>query len=114
MEELTEAGVYDVMPEVIAWNSVIGAIGHSDDPTPAQRAQAMLDRMQKFYPVKGNGRLSRPVGITYSYVIEAWLKRNDEKGKFLDKLFTILVKSDDSLADPMWDVIKAYRNDDDD
>ena len=76
MKELTEAGVYDVVPDVIAWNSVIGAIAHSDDPTPAQQAQAMVDRMQNFYPaVKGNGRLLRPVGITYSYVIEAWLKR---------------------------------------
>ena len=56
----------DVVPDVIAWNSVIGAIAHSDDPTPAQRAQAMLDRMQNLYPVKGNGRLSRPVGIAYS------------------------------------------------
>ena len=128
MEELTEAGVYDVMPDVIAWNTAIGAIAHSDDPTAAERAQAMLDRMQDLYSIKGSNsnnntnneqhRLLRPDGITYSYVIEAWLKRNDEKGtvmanKLLDKFFT-MVKSDDSLADPVWDVINTYRDDDDD
>ena len=120
MEELTEAGVYDVMPDVIAWNTAIGAIAHSHDPTAAERAQAMLDRMQDLYATKGGKDIAylRPDGITYSYVIEAWLKRNDEKGtimanKLLDKFFT-MVKSDDSLADPVWDVIKAYRNDDDD
>ncbi|KAI2512623.1 hypothetical protein MHU86_1842 [Fragilaria crotonensis] len=120
MEELTEAGVYDVMPDVIAWNTAIGAIAHSHDPTAAERAQAMLDRMQDLYATKGGKDISylRPDGITYSYVIEAWLKRNDEKGtimanKLLDKFFT-MVKSDDSLADPVWDVVKAYRNDVDD
>ena len=117
MEELTEAGVYDVMPDVIAWNTAIGAIAHcSQDPTAAERAQAMLDRMQDLYTT-GKDAVLKPDGITYSYVIEAWLKRNDEKGtimanKLLDKFFT-MVKRDDSLADPVWNVIKAYRNDND-
>jgi len=31
--------------------------------------------------------------------------------KLLDEFFT-MVKSDDSSADPVWDVIKAYRTDD--
>ena len=121
MEELTNAGVYDVMPDVIAWNTAIGAIAHSHDPTAAERAQAMLDRMEDLYIKNkksvGGGKdvvLVRPDGITYSYVMEAWLKRNDEKGcimakKLLDKFFS-KVKKTDSSADPVWNVIKAYRN----
>lgn len=159
MEELTEAGVYDVMPDVIAWNTAIGAIAHSDDPTAAERAQTLLDRMEDLYSIhatkiaaatansslsaatpsfagsskkKGNNKSNnykgkkfssfgvvRPDGITYSYVMEAWLRRNDEKGtvmanKLVDKFFT-LVKTDDCLVtEPVLEVMKAYRHDDDD
>jgi hypothetical protein len=119
MEELTNAGVYDVMPDLICWNTAIGAIAHSNDPTAAERAQALLDKMEDLFSVN-NEALVRPDGITYSYVIGAWLKRNDDKGtkmanRLLEKFFSLADEDDSTLvAAPVLDVIKEYRGEGED
>jgi len=145
MEELTNAGVYDVMPDVIAWNTAIGAIAKSNDPTAAERAYALFQQMKqatsegqqdnnndeilsrsKRSTTNQISRSVRPDGITYAYVIEAWLKRNDKKGtdmaqQLLDEFYSILQeqkkkgnRSNPSSSrllkpDPVWNVIQAYQ-----
>jgi hypothetical protein len=76
MEYLASKGRYEVTPDVVSYNCVIGAVvDDSNSEFAADRAQALLDRMEE--------RNVRPDGRTYSPVIEAWLKRNDEKGHAL-------------------------------
>jgi len=50
-------------------------VGDPDAEVPADRAQAILDTMKS--------KSVRPDGRTYSQVIEAWLKCNDDKGRAL-------------------------------
>jgi len=124
MEELTLAGVYDVMPDLIAWNTAIAALaGHNAD-----RAHALFQRMQERHDVN-------PDGMTYSYVIQAWLKRNDERGmqmaqSLLNDYYNNHHYTNDNhhpdkdlTLDPVFHVVHAYqqqqqqrveiRNDDD-
>jgi hypothetical protein len=117
MEDLAASGRFEVTPDVVSYNCVIGAIvddGSSEGA--ADRAQALLDRMEE--------RNIRPDGRTYSPVIEAWLKRNDEKGhalaemmlrQFLEKVETNKKNKkehskDHFYEDAVWDVINAYRS----
>jgi hypothetical protein len=60
----------------------------------------------------------RADGRTYSQIIEAWLRRNDEKGhalaevmlaQFLDKVKTNKASNDYLYEDVVWDVINSYR-----
>ena len=122
MEELSESGRPELTPDVVSYNCAISAIvetrsraGDDDHNGAADRAQALLDRMES--------RHIHPDGRTYSPVIEAWLKRNDEKGhalaemmlqQFLDKVEsrkkrTKPGKNQNLYEDAVWDVINAYR-----
>jgi len=120
MEELSESGRPELTPDVVSYNCVISAIvdggnSNKDDDTVADRAQSILDRMEQ--------RRIRPDGRTYSPVIEAWLRRNDEKGhalaemmlqQFLEKVDLEKRKrkpgKDHNLyEDAVWDVVNAYR-----
>ena len=98
----------------MSYNCAIGAIveDSSDIESAADRAQALLDRMES--------RNIRPDGRTYSPVIEAWLKRNDEKGyalaemmikQFLDKVEANkdFYDGEPLYEDAVWDVVNAYR-----
>ncbi|KAL3918893.1 MAG: hypothetical protein SGILL_004028, partial [Bacillariaceae sp.] len=116
MEEMADCGRQEVRPDVVTYNTVIGAIVEDSSITSsaADRAQALLDRMEE--------RGIRPDGRTYGAVIEAWLRRNDEKGnalaeamfsQFQDILDRKNSKGKWSMAtfyeDAVWDVIKTYR-----
>jgi hypothetical protein len=113
MEYLASEGRYEVTPDVVSYNCVIGAVvDDSNSEFAADRAQALLDRMEE--------RNVRPDGRTYSPVIEAWLKRNDEKGhalaevmlqQFLEKVESNKTqrKKDALYESCVWDVINAYR-----
>lgn len=121
MEELAESGRPELTPDVVSYNCAISAIvENGDDNDVADRAQALLDRMEY--------RRIQPDGRTYSPVIEAWLKRNDEKGhalaemmlqQFLEKVESKKKKSkgghdqQNLYEDVVWDVINAYRKLDD-
>ena len=110
-EDLADSGSLDVTPDVVSYNCVIGAIvNDSNSDGAADRAQALLDRMEE--------RNVEPDGRTYSCVIEAWLKRNDEKGhalaemmlrQFLDKVESTKNTRRQLYEDAVWDVINAYR-----
>ena len=111
MEALAESEpelFHDVTPDVVSYNCAIGAV--VDDP---DRATSLLDRMEE--------RSIQPDGRTYSSVIEAWLKRNDEKGqiladvmlrKFLEHVESTKVSKEFLYEDAVWDVINAYRPND--
>ncbi len=116
MEELAESGRPELTPDVVSYNCAISAIVENGcENDVADRAQALLDRMED--------RRIQPDGRTYSPVIEAWLKRNDEKGhalaemmlqQFLDKVESkkkaTKGRPDQNLyEDTVWDVINAYR-----
>lgn len=115
MEELAEAGRPELTPDVVSYNCAISAIvENGSDNDVADRAQALLDRMED--------RRIQPDGRTYSPVIKAWLQRNDEKGHALAEMmlqqFLEKVESrkknkgaqDQNLyEDAVWDVINAYR-----
>jgi hypothetical protein len=112
MESLADGGRNEVRPNVVSFNTVIGAIveDKESNDSAADRAQAMLDRME------ANG--IRADGRTYSQTIEAWLRRNDEKGhalaevmlaQFLEKVKANKAKNDCLYEDAVWDVINAYR-----
>ena len=135
MEKLADSTpelFHDVSPDVVSYNCAIDAIVHgkrdignsSDSDSEeelslqefhefaADRAQALLDRMEE--------RSVQPDGRTYSSVIEAWLKRNDEKGqiladvllrKFLDHVESTKVSKEFLYEDAVWNVINAYRHD---
>ena len=108
MEELTNDGIYDVMLDVIAWNTAIGTIArcnnNNDDDKcdAAECATKLLRKMQtkaknqalllaqqqsslSLSPTSQNNNndnnmIVYPDGVTHSHVIEAWLKRNDNEG----------------------------------
>jgi hypothetical protein len=113
MENLADSGRYVLTPDVVSYNCVIGAIVDDNNSEGAEdRAQAVLDRMEE--------RNIRPDGRTYSPVIEAWLRRNDDKGhalaemmlkQFLEKVETNKQQHsrDPLYEDAVWDVINAYR-----
>ncbi|KAL3908613.1 MAG: hypothetical protein SGILL_008419, partial [Bacillariaceae sp.] len=116
MEELADGGRHEVRPDVVSYNTVIGAIVEDSSiaDSSADRAQALLDRMEDLG--------IRPDGRTYGSVIEAWLRRNDEKGNALaeamfaqfqdivDRKKAKKKHSKDYLhEDAVWDVINAYR-----
>ena len=112
MEQLSDAGHIDVTPDIVSYNCVIGAIVDNErDDGAADRAQALLDRMEE--------RSVNPDGRTYSCVIKAWLKRNDDKGhalaermlkQFLDKVESNKDSNECFYEDAVWDVINAYRS----
>lgn len=125
MEEMAASGRPELTPDVVSYNCAIAAIvqagAQTDEYDAADRAQALLDRMEE--------RRIQPDGRTYSPVIEAWLKRNDEKGhilaermlqQFFEKVEVTKKRESKSGKDPnlyeeeVWDVINAYRNSDDD
>jgi pentatricopeptide repeat protein len=107
MESLAE-------PDIVSYNCVIGAIVNDENREgAADRAQSLLDRMEE--------RGVNPDGRTYSCVIEAWLKRNDEKGhalaermlqQFLDQVKSNKQSNSNEklYEEEVWDVINAYRN----
>ena len=112
MEDLAAEGRYEVAPDVVSYNTVVGAIVDNGDREAADRAQALLDRME--------AKQIRPDGRTYGPVIEAWLKRKDEKGRTLAELmlqqFLEKVEANKKqhtkekfYEDEVWDVINAYR-----
>jgi hypothetical protein len=117
MEDMAESkGRPEVRPNVVSYNTVIGAIveDSSGSDIAADRAQALLDRMES--------RNVRPDGRSYSPVIEAWLQRNDEKGTRIAEalLCQFLEQAQESKkgkkADSdilyereVWDVVNAYR-----
>lgn len=119
MEELAASGRPELTPDVVSYNCAIAAIvdAGGDHYNAADRAQALLDRMEE--------RRIQPDGRTYSPVIEAWLKRNDEKGhalaemmlqKFLEKVESTKKqqksktgKDPNLYEEEVWDVINAYR-----
>jgi hypothetical protein len=119
MEELAASGRRELTPDVVSYNCAISAIvqngfGGGD---AADRAQALLDRMES--------RNIQPDGRTYSPVIEAWVKRNDEKGlavagmmlqKFKDEVESRKKpgQNQNLYEDAVWDVIKAYRKSEED
>jgi hypothetical protein len=118
MEELADGGHWDATPDVVSYNCVIGAIvGDEKSEGAADRAQSLLDRMEE--------RSVQPDGRTYSCVIKAWLKRNDEKGhtlaevmmkQFLEKVESNKQhsKREHFYEDAVWDVINEYRDSDGD
>ena len=118
MEEMAESGRNEVRPDIVSYNNVIAAVVEdSDSENTADRAQALLDQMEAC-GIKPDGR-------TYSPVIEAWLRRNDEKGhaladvmlmQFLDKVEESKNKQNDRTSnkeslyeDAVWNMINAYR-----
>jgi len=119
MEDLAESGRPELTPDVVSYNCAISAIvengcrGGDDDNGAADRAQALLDRMES--------RNIQPDGRTYRPVIEAWLKRSGEKGdalaemmlqQFLDKVDSKKKgpgQNQNLYEDAVWDVINAYR-----
>ena len=118
MEAMASSGRNEIRPDVVTYNNVIAAVVEDNNSeNTADRAQALLDQME------ASG--IKPDGRTYSPVIEAWLRRNDEKGhaladvmltQFLDKVEES--KKDNSMTrrlslyeDAVWNVINAYRDD---
>jgi hypothetical protein len=116
MESISDTGRHEVRPNVVSYNNVIGAIVEDSKniKVAADRAQALLDRMEE--------RGVRPDGRSYSLVIEAWLRRNDEKGhalaevmlnQFWDKVEESKKKknfnNDYLYEDAVRNVIDAYR-----
>lgn len=117
MEEMAESkGRPEVKPNVVSYNTVIGAIveDSSCGDIAADRAQALLDRMES--------RNIRPDGRSYSAVIEAWLQRNDEKGtriaeallsQFLEQVQESKkgrkMDNNNLYEREVWDVVNAYR-----
>uniref|UniRef100_A0A7S4ERC5 Pentacotripeptide-repeat region of PRORP domain-containing protein n=1 Tax=Pseudo-nitzschia australis TaxID=44445 RepID=A0A7S4ERC5_9STRA len=116
MEEIADSGRNEIRPDVVSYNNAIAAVVEdSDSENTADRAQALLDQME-VYGIKPDGR-------TYSPVIEAWLRRNDEKGhaladvmltQFLDKVKeskkgNVRTKKESLYEDAVWNVINAYR-----
>ena len=114
MEASATAGRYELAPDIVSYNCVIGAIvNDSNEQDAADRAQALLDRMEE--------RNIRPDGRTYSPVIELWLKRRDEKGHALAEMmlqqFLEKVEANKKAhhkgyfyEEEVWDVINAYRD----
>lgn len=104
MEEFAEAGVYEVFPNVVAYdNCAMCAIADSDDPTAVDPALALLDRMEKLH--QEGHRPVRPDSMTFSCVVAACLKRNGEKGTTMayatiEKFFD-LVKSSKQTRDEL-------------
>merc|ERR1719437_21332 len=88
MEDMCSSGRSEIRPDIVTYNNVIAAVVEDNNiENAADRAQALLDQMEEC-GIKPDGR-------TYSPVIEAWLRRNDEKGhaladvmltQFLDKV----------------------------
>jgi len=120
MEEMADSGRNEVRPDVVSYNNVIAAVVEdSDSENTADRAQALLDQMEACN--------IKPDGRTYSSVIEAWLRRNDEKGHALaDVMLTQFLenvekskkqnasdKKESLYEDAVWNVINAYREDSD-
>jgi Pentatricopeptide repeat domain len=117
MEDMAESkGRPEVRPNVVSYNTVIGAIVEDStcSDNAADRAQALLDRME--------AHNVRPDGRSYSPVIEGWLRRNDEKGarvaeamlsQFLEQVEESKKRknSDNNYLyeHEVWDVINAYR-----
>jgi len=116
MEELADSGRNEVRPDIVSFNNAIAAVVEDrDSENTADRAQALLDQME-VYGIKPDGR-------TYSPVIEAWLRRNDEKGhalaevmltQFLDKVEQskkrkFSARKESLYEDAVWNVINAYR-----
>jgi hypothetical protein len=109
-----------VSPNAVSYNCVIQAVvdesegkSREERRIAANRAQSLLDRMED--------RSIRPDATTYSSVIEAWLRCNDEKGSVMAELmlkkFLELVESTkhwESKLDTeaVWSVINAYRDPD--
>lgn len=46
MEELSNCGSPEIAPDVVSYNCAIGAIVDSEEEDAADRAQALLDRME--------------------------------------------------------------------
>ena len=120
MEDMAASGRSEVRPNVVSYNNAIAAVVEdTDSENTADRAQALLDQMEAV-GIKPDGR-------TYSPVIEAWLRRNDEKGnalaevmitQFLDNLEeskkqNARAKRESLYEDAVWNVISAYRDDSD-
>lgn len=120
MKDMAASGRIEVRPNVVSYNNVIAAVVEDrDSENTADRAQALLDQMES------SG--IKPDGRTYSPVIEAWLRRNDEKGhaladvmltQFLDnveksKKQNISAKKESLYEDAVWNVINAYRENSD-
>lgn len=128
MEQMADAGRPELAPDVVSYNCAISAIVHSsstannsgEEEGPgvadvADRAQALLDQMAK--------KSIQPDGRTYGPVIEAWLKRNDEKGHALaEAMLQQFIEWAESkkktkkpgntshlYEDQVWDVVNAYR-----
>ena len=120
MEKMSASGRSELKPDVVSYNNVIAAIVEDNDSeNTADRAQALLDRMESL-GIKPDGR-------TYSPVIEAWLRRNDEKGHALaDVMLTQFLnnveaskkqnlgaKEDSLYEDAVWNMINTYRENSD-
>jgi len=117
MEMLADTEGLDVAPNTVSYNTAMkamvddrGKLSPKELRHAASRAQALLDRMED--------RSIRPDATTYSMVIEAWLKCNDEKGGVMADCmlqnFVNLVESskdDDAKMEPdvVWNVVNAYR-----
>jgi len=122
MEDMAASGRNEVRPDVVSYNNAIAAVVEDSDDgdNTADRAQALLDQME------ASG--IEPDGRTYSPVIEAWLRRNDEKGhaladvmltQFLDNLETrkkqnARAKKESLYEDAVWNVINTYRENSED
>ena len=96
-------GGRNVADEISSWGQYVRFLGAIEMIGTRLQNEPMLDRMQDLYSVNGNGSLLRPDGITLCdwCVVETQRWEGDT---LLQKIFT-MVKSDDSLADPVWDVI---------
>ncbi len=120
MEDLAASGRTEVRPDVVSYNNAIAAVVEDNETeNTADRAQALLDQMEAV-GIKPDGR-------TYSPVIEAWLRRHDEKGnalaevmitQFLDNLEeskkqSARAKKESLYEEAVWNVINAYREDSD-
>lgn len=120
MEELADTGELEVAPNTVSYNTAMKAMvedrGKSSSEAlgiAANQVQALLDRMEV--------RSVRPDSTTYSIVIEAWLKCNNEKGGVMaDCMLQKFVNSVDSAkdwdakadTDVVWDVVNAYKSSD--
>lgn len=120
MEELADEEGLDVAPNTVSYNTAMKAMVEDRDLSSSKErgdtadgVQGLLERMEE--------RSIVPDATTYSIVIEAWLKCNDEKGrvmancmlqKFVNQVES--TKDQDARLDPdiVWDVVNAYKRGD--
>ena len=120
MENLADTEGLDVAPNTVSYNTAMKAmvedrekLSSEERGDAASRAQALLDRMEE--------RSICPDATTYSIVIEAWLKCNDEKGgvmancmlqKFVNQVESTKDQDAKLDTDLVWDVVNAYKRGD--